>query len=316
MSLVNIQDKFIVRAGTGGGISAPSNVTITNKSASGFTVSWGAVAGALGYKLDVSTDSGFGSFVTGYNAKDVAGTSQAVTGLTQNTTYYVRVRTVAAGSNSGAVSDTTETATLPLNAGLRNGLQAFYKLDDATDASGNGNTLTNNGGVTFSSGKIGNAAVFDGSNNLSLASLPNANCSETTVTFWFKDTSGAQERFLVSGGLSDSQFYIARASGDVKANFTNSGEKYCGGFGANDGNWHFFAARFTSTELKLQLDGTTSTYSGSYNSIQSSNSFRLGSNWDGTYIRLIGAMDAVGIWNRALTDSEIAELYNAGAGLE
>jgi hypothetical protein len=29
-----------------------------------------------------------------------------------------------------------------------------------------------------------------------------------------------------------------------------------------------------------------------------------------------GSIDAVGIWNRALSDAEVAELYNNGAGLE
>ena len=30
----------------------------------------------------------------------------------------------------------------------------------------------------------------------------------------------------------------------------------------------------------------------------------------------IGSVDAVGIWNRALSDAEVAELYNSGTGLE
>jgi hypothetical protein len=31
---------------------------------------------------------------------------------------------------------------------------------------------------------------------------------------------------------------------------------------------------------------------------------------------LEGQIDAVGIWNRALSDAEVAELYNNGTGLE
>ena len=33
-------------------------------------------------------------------------------------------------------------------------------------------------------------------------------------------------------------------------------------------------------------------------------------------LKFIGSIDAVGIWNRALSDSEVAELYNNGTGLE
>ena len=50
---------------------------------------------------------------------------------------------------------------------LTDNLQAFYKLSDLSDSSGNNRTLTNNGNVSFASGKLGNAAVFDGSNYLS-----------------------------------------------------------------------------------------------------------------------------------------------------
>ena len=33
-------------------------------------------------------------------------------------------------------------------------------------------------------------------------------------------------------------------------------------------------------------------------------------------LRVNGTLDAVGWWHRVLTDEEITELYNAGAGLE
>ena len=50
------------------------------------------------------------SFVSGYNNLSVSGTSQAVTGLSANTTYYYRVRTVGVNTtsaNSTAISFTT-----------------------------------------------------------------------------------------------------------------------------------------------------------------------------------------------------------------
>ena len=68
---------------------------------------------------------------------------------------------------------------------LTTGLQAFYKLDDETDSSGNGNTLTNNGNVSFASGKIGNAAVFDGGNRFLSIAAP-ITSRPLTIAGWVK----------------------------------------------------------------------------------------------------------------------------------
>ncbi|MDD3875544.1 MAG: HYR domain-containing protein [Bacteroidales bacterium] len=59
----------------------------------GFNANWDVVPGALGYYLDVATDATFLSFVTGYNGFDVGNvTTYPVSGLTNGTTYYYRVR--------------------------------------------------------------------------------------------------------------------------------------------------------------------------------------------------------------------------------
>ena len=60
-----------------------------------FTANWTApvVGTVTSYKLDVSTSSTFGTFVSGYSNLDCGtNVSQQVTGLTAGTTYYYRVR--------------------------------------------------------------------------------------------------------------------------------------------------------------------------------------------------------------------------------
>jgi len=97
--------------------AAPATPSASAVGPVGFTVDWGVVASATSYRLDVSTASDFSSFVSGYEDLTVAGTSQAVTGLTPATTYYARVRAVNA-SGTGASSDTltqaTDAATSPI----------------------------------------------------------------------------------------------------------------------------------------------------------------------------------------------------------
>ena len=79
----------------------------TNVTASSFTANWSSVSGATGYRLDVSTDSFFVTYVPGYQNLDVGNTtSRNVTGLTANTFYNYRLRAYngnGTGPNSNVV---------------------------------------------------------------------------------------------------------------------------------------------------------------------------------------------------------------------
>jgi phosphodiesterase/alkaline phosphatase D-like protein len=58
-----------------------------------FTAHWGSVSGATDYRLDVSTDNSFTTYVPGYQDLSVGNMTRFfVTGLSAQTTYYYRVR--------------------------------------------------------------------------------------------------------------------------------------------------------------------------------------------------------------------------------
>ena len=93
--------------------SAPTTTAATSISSSGFTANWNSVSGATGYRLDISLDSAFGSFLSGYQDLDILNfLNRTVLGLTGNTTYYYRVRAYNAGGASGN-SGTITVTTLP-----------------------------------------------------------------------------------------------------------------------------------------------------------------------------------------------------------
>lgn len=87
-------------------VNAASMIT-----ASSMRISWRAVTGAVGYRLDVATDSGFANMVSGYAGRDMGtATSVDLTGLQSKVTYYYRVRAysrVNETANSAARSGRT-----------------------------------------------------------------------------------------------------------------------------------------------------------------------------------------------------------------
>jgi len=88
-------------------LSIPVAIAATNITSSSFSANWNKSARATKYFVDVSLNSSFSSFVTGFSNKEVANTTLPVTGLTPETTYYYRVRAsddLGSSSNSNTIN--------------------------------------------------------------------------------------------------------------------------------------------------------------------------------------------------------------------
>jgi hypothetical protein len=80
--------------------AAPKALKATNETASSFTANRTSVSGALGYRLDILTNSSFTNYVPGYQDLDVGNrTSYNATGLSANTFYYYRLRAYNGGDS-------------------------------------------------------------------------------------------------------------------------------------------------------------------------------------------------------------------------
>ncbi|OGV12135.1 MAG: hypothetical protein A2440_17655 [Stygiobacter sp. RIFOXYC2_FULL_38_25] len=149
--------------------TVPVAANATNITQTSFVANWSASIGADKYFLDLATDSLFTSFVSGFNNRDVGNiTTLSISNLTENTSYYYRIRAFNA---SGATSNSNRilVKTLPSyliisgNAGISNAVLSYHDVTDKTvSADGAGNfsisvsygwcgTITPNAlGVTFS----------------------------------------------------------------------------------------------------------------------------------------------------------------------
>jgi Calx-beta domain/Fibronectin type III domain len=93
--------------------SAPTATAATNIATNSFSANWNASANATGYRLDVSPNNTFSSFVAGFQDLDVGNVlTRSVTGLNPNTNYFYRVRAYNSGGTSATSSNTISTTTL------------------------------------------------------------------------------------------------------------------------------------------------------------------------------------------------------------
>ncbi len=205
------------------------------------------------------------------------------------------------------------------------GLLAFWKLDDLTDASGNGNTLTNNNGVTFNTGKVGDAAEFDSSNYLSRGASSDwiLGSVEGTVNLWMR-RSGTQAAEVAGNRIGatycpwalclDSDNSLRLLSRSAGGWAVSAGGAY-GSLTIPDATWVMVTIRKDSSGVTVLVNGAADPDMTNVPAPTDTDPapLYLGKGGDGGFM---GKLDAVGFWNRALTTEEITQLYNAGNGLE
>ncbi|MBZ5566204.1 MAG: LamG domain-containing protein [Acidobacteriia bacterium] len=303
------------------------------------------------YRIQVSTSSLFASVywdsATSTMATTTAGSrspdiTYAGPTLSADTTYYWRILFVDIWGAVGAWSTATSTFTTPPSSGfqvdtggtLMTDLKAYYKLDEAsagatsTDSWGTHN-LSNFNSMAFNSGKIGNAASSGPSNAskyLAVANNLGIDGGTVSISAWMNPNftpSGGNWYPIVSQGNSASgagyMIVYAEKTGTpniffVRAKLTST-NRVDYPVTLTQGTWHHVVLTYDGTNIEGWLDGVsvgTTTASGS-GSI-STNIFQLfrGDGVDNGDLLFSGLVDEVGVWNKKLSNQEVADLYNGG----
>ena len=220
---------------------------------------------------------------------------------------------------------------------LTDNLVSYWKLDEssgtAADSVGS-NTLTNNS-VSFASGKINNGASFNGSSNYFSLSDPSANklplTGNATFSFWVKPAALGNEKDVLSkysDGKRSFQIWW-NADGTMRMQTTSDGgtgtrygDSVVWSTGLSVGVWTHvvFIYTYSTHSVKCYANGTDlgtpSGYAGYATGIYNGSADFQICGVQGASNLIYGMVDEVGIWSRALTSTEVTQLYNAGAGMQ
>jgi hypothetical protein len=137
---------------------APNILTATGITNTSFTVNWNSVIGASSYRLDLSVNSNFTTFVNNYNNLIVNNTNQFITGLIDNTTYYIRVRSM----NSAGVSINSPILEQLTNTSILFGDGPHFSNDSGDDNFGYTVATNSDGTVLIMGGPDDNESSFLG----------------------------------------------------------------------------------------------------------------------------------------------------------
>jgi hypothetical protein len=197
-----------------------------------------------------------------------------------------------------------------------NGLVAYYPLDgNVNDASGNGinGVAYNVSPTTDRLGQPSAAMLFRGTNGSYAdlgAPLSLQFTGDFTVAAWVSFSGGTLDPRIISYG-ADSGYELSTAGASSNRQFyvNLGGVRFFTSSGFSAGQWHFVALRVAGSTLTVFVDGgfvMTNTvsavpvFSGDLNLGRKSLG---GDNFWG------GAIDELRFYNRALSDSEVHQLY-------
>ncbi|GAA4786351.1 exo-alpha-sialidase [Streptomyces ziwulingensis] len=178
------------------------------------------------------------------------------------------------------------------------------------------------GGASVTDGAVGGALALDGADDS--VRLPYRDglplgTSDFTASLWFRYTAADGERPLLwmgGTGVHQAQVWLRaepaldRVQGLITAREGADAPRsaYVRAEGArNDGDWHRVVLRRGGGRLTLFLDGTRSEVADVPGSVSRNSPFgvHVGARMDGR-AHFAGALDDVRVWDRALSDEEIA----------
>jgi hypothetical protein len=188
---------------------------------------------------------------------------------------------------------------------------AVYKFEDnANDVTGTYNGTASNISYT-SSGKFNKAAEFNGSSsyisNTSISGFPSG-ASSRTLSFWV-NVEGSGVRVIGGYGNSSTAQYFGLSVGTTnKINFLGYGYNQETTYTIPQNEWVHIVTTYDGGTQRLYANGSQQySIARTYNTVNTE--LRIGDDLWGTTERFDGKIDQVRIYNGAISDIDVAELY-------
>lgn len=229
-------------------------------------------------------------------------------------------------ANHGIVSSS---GGLPPSTLLTN-LYAVYKAENnANDSLGTYNG-TAQGGLTYTTGKIGTAFNFNGSNsyvNFPTDSWNGTINSDFSVSVWVNFADPSDQQSIISnlnsinGGNYGWEIRMVSGQPQFRLYLYYSIEVNSSVYFSPNTWYNVVITRKKGSRMSIYINGVLS-YELNYSSDPVFNStyypsigvLKLNNTTFYYYLKNNTKVDAVNIWNKELTATEVTELYNAGAG--
>lgn len=204
---------------------------------------------------------------------------------------------------------------------LTRGLIAHYKFDEnAIDSSGNENNGTEYGGIIYTDGVNSKAASFDGINDYVDIGPLLSGKDNFTLSMWIKTSQIIQgsSRYLDPaiigakqlGGISN-DFLLSNMNGQIGwyDEFGYSNSFIYSDLSIADDSWHQLSVIREATLLTFYLDGKKVGTDETGDWVASDQNIEVGrALWSGS-LYFQGLVDELFVYNRSLSEDEVAELY-------
>lgn len=198
---------------------------------------------------------------------------------------------------------------------LTTNLVSYYKMEgDSTDFYGTENGMDTNMTYGLSYGKIDQGANFSGSGQIAVGTPAVGTSNQFSYSFWIKGFNANCQPMghRTDAGLQWRMIYIA-SNGIVSLIMRNNNYVQTDSTSALDSNWHHIVATYDGTNQRIYFDGSKQGETANSSS-PGALSVDIGDTAGSSSAKLIGNMDEVGIWSKALSQQEITDLYNSGSG--
>jgi len=170
------------------------------------------------------------------------------------------------------------------------------------------------GGVSWAQGVFGSAAVFDGTTgyiSAAVSDLPAANQAQS-FSWWMKVSSYTPGcAICLSNNASSSAVQAGIPTTGNVGVWKYGGTVLVSAAAPSANAWHHYAYTFDGTTHRIYIDGTQVATSTTAPNTASPAELNFG-RWAGGNTNLSGYLDAVQIYNRALSASEVTNLSLAG----